>query len=372
MQSLDVAIVFVYLLGCIILGISKSKLVQNIKDYTLGNNHFSTAMLVSTIFATSISSSSSVGKIENIYKYGLIYAAPSLFIFIYWLITARIFAKIADRFKGCLSLNEIMQNTYGAPGLVLTNCSTLIDSIGFITIQFVGMGTLLSYFFNIPYLAGVLTAFFVVTFYSFWGGIRSVLVTDVFQFLIFFIVFPIACGFLYRDVGGYESIRGIISNNYKSLHSSTGNLWVFFSYLFYCLLPTVSAPNIQRMLIAKNKRQIVHSEARQYLEKYIAERFPDGKEQQDAPMFLSKYGNRLSTHDVIRICHRISNQAYAQEENKLRLNPHMLRHSFLKRVADKHGVHVAQKMSGNISMSEIFRYTKPSQEEIDNSVEELF
>jgi len=88
-------------------------------------------------------------------------------------------------------------------------------------------------------------------------------------------------------------------------------------------------------------------EARQYLEKYIEERFPnDTKDQhKDNPIFISKYGNRLSTHDVIRLCHRISNQAYAQEKYKFRLNPYMLRHSFLKRVADKHGVHVAQKMS---------------------------
>ncbi|MSO14536.1 hypothetical protein [Rickettsiales endosymbiont of Trichoplax sp. H2] len=49
----------------------------------------------------------------------------------------------------------------------------------------------------------------------------------------------------------------------------------------------------------------------------------------------------------------------------------MLRHTFLKRVADKHGVHIAQKMSSNASISQIFRYTKPSQDEIDNIAHDL-
>jgi integrase/recombinase XerD len=50
----------------------------------------------------------------------------------------------------------------------------------------------------------------------------------------------------------------------------------------------------------------------------------------------------------------------------------MLRHTFLKQVTDKHGVHFAQQMSGNVSIREIFRYAKPSQQEMDETVEELF
>ncbi|NRA73741.1 MAG: tyrosine-type recombinase/integrase [Rickettsiales bacterium] len=132
--------------------------------------------------------------------------------------------------------------------------------------------------------------------------------------------------------------------------------------------------HVQRKGNKISKKIPVPLDARQYLEQYLNQRFSDGIKPQhkEVPLFISRYGNRLSTHDVIRICHRISNQAYAQESNKFRLNPHMLRHTFLKRIADKHGVHVAQKMSGNVSMSEIFRYTKPSQNEIDKQVEELF
>ena len=50
----------------------------------------------------------------------------------------------------------------------------------------------------------------------------------------------------------------------------------------------------------------------------------------------------------------------------------MLRHTFLKKVADKHGLHTAQNLSGNVSIKEIFRYTKPNDTQKHDIVEDLF
>ena len=64
--------------------------------------------------------------------------------------------------------------------------------------------------------------------------------------------------------------------------------------------------------------------------------------------------------------------AYLSTNEKIKLTPHMLRHSFLKRVADKHGLHVSQNLSGNVSIKEIFRYTKPDSNQKHDMVQELF
>ena len=112
-------------------------------------------------------------------------------------------------------------------------------------------------------------------------------------------------------------------------------------------------------------------EAREYLDKYLATR---DNASQDDPLFLSRYGNRLGTKDVWRICVRLENQANAQVDpaEKFHLAPHRLRHTFLKRFADKHGLPAAQEASGNVSTREIFRYTKPSQAELDAIAESLY
>lgn len=111
-------------------------------------------------------------------------------------------------------------------------------------------------------------------------------------------------------------------------------------------------------------------ESREYLDKYLEGRVA----QADEPLFVTRYGTRLKTLDVYRICQRVLKQAIAQlpEHEKFEFTPHKLRHTFLKKVTDKHGVHFAQELSGNVSIKEIFRYAKPSQEEMQETIEELF
>ena len=119
-----------------------------------------------------------------------------------------------------------------------------------------------------------------------------------------------------------------------------------------------------------NSRVPVPAEARRHVEQYLKAR---GEIDENAPLFLSRYGNRFSAQDVRRICQRLLKQAnFLEEKEGFRFTPHMLRHTFLKRATDKYGVHFAQQMSGNISIREIFRYAKPNQLEIDSAVEKLF
>lgn len=79
-------------------------------------------------------------------------------------------------------------------------------------------------------------------------------------------------------------------------------------------------------------------------------------------------------NDRYRISQRVLKQALAflQDNEKFDFTPHKLRHTFLKKVTDKHGVHFAQEMSGNVSIKEIFRYAKPSQDEVQSTIEALF
>lgn len=86
------------------------------------------------------------------------------------------------------------------------------------------------------------------------------------------------------------------------------------------------------------------------------------------------YNTRLKTLDVYRTCQRLVKQALAflPDEEKFDFTPHMLRHTFLKRVTDKYGIHFAQEVSGNVSIKEIFRYAKPSEDEMQENIEKIF
>ena len=119
-----------------------------------------------------------------------------------------------------------------------------------------------------------------------------------------------------------------------------------------------------------SKKVPLPGEARKWLDSYIE----DERGREPGALLLGRYGDRITAQGVALICSRIARQASAHlsEEERVKLTPHMLRHSFLKRVADKHGVHYAQRLSGNISIREVFRYTKPSDEEVAGDMESLF
>ena len=119
-----------------------------------------------------------------------------------------------------------------------------------------------------------------------------------------------------------------------------------------------------------SKKVVLPQEAREIIDSYLVTR----DLQQSEPLFINRIGVRLTTRNVYRICERVLKQAltFLPEAERFDFTPHKLRHTFLKKVTDKHGVHFAQEISGNVSIREIFRYAKPSQEEIQSTIEELF
>lgn len=112
----------------------------------------------------------------------------------------------------------------------------------------------------------------------------------------------------------------------------------------------------------------VPSEAREFIDRYLETR---KKTKPSEPLFITRYGNRIATQDIARIFKRLSEQASAHlpKNQKFVVTPHGGRHTFLKKMADKYGIHFAQRVSRNRSVREVFRYAQPSDEEIMEKVE---
>jgi integrase/recombinase XerD len=60
------------------------------------------------------------------------------------------------------------------------------------------------------------------------------------------------------------------------------------------------------------------------------------------------------------------------DDEKIRLSAHVLRHTFLRKAASKHGVQYAFEAAGHTSPQYTFRYVKPSDEEREKALAELF
>jgi integrase/recombinase XerD len=129
--------------------------------------------------------------------------------------------------------------------------------------------------------------------------------------------------------------------------------------------------NVKRKGNKVTKHVPIITETKELLDKYLNTRI---NILPSSPLITSRYNTRLQSRDIARACERVAKEANIQYSNveRIKLSPHMLRHTFLKRIADKHGVHIAQELSGNISIKEIFRYTKPNYSHKHEIVEKLF
>jgi integrase/recombinase XerD len=71
---------------------------------------------------------------------------------------------------------------------------------------------------------------------------------------------------------------------------------------------------------------------------------------------------------------QIAAQASAKlpPEERVKFSAHVLRHTFLRKLARKKGVEFAMEAAGHCSSQYIWRYVKPSEEEKAEAVEGLF
>ncbi|NRA73327.1 MAG: sodium:solute symporter family protein, partial [Rickettsiales bacterium] len=255
---IDVAIVIGYMFFCLVIGLLNYGKIKNIRDYTLGTKPFSTIVLLATVFATAVSARY-IGDIGKAYQLGLLFIIPLFFAPISWFILAKLLATNIEIFRKhkFISISEIMHHWYGETGRWVTNVISVFVTIAVTAMSTMAIGYLLHYFLDISENMGMVVGLIIVTIYSTFGGISSVVFTDLFQFLIFFIALPIACFVGYQQSGGITQVWSLLPKTHIEI--SSGNIPLFISFIFFALIPNIDIPYIQRSLIAKDKKQFLQS-----------------------------------------------------------------------------------------------------------------
>jgi integrase/recombinase XerD len=112
----------------------------------------------------------------------------------------------------------------------------------------------------------------------------------------------------------------------------------------------------------------VHRDARKVLDDWL-----EARQDEAPPLFITRTRRRLSRREAAAIIQRMAAQANGQlsAEEKIDVSPHVLRHTFLRKLAETKGVHYAREASGHQSDRYIWRYVKPDQQTLAEAVDEL-
>jgi integrase/recombinase XerD len=112
----------------------------------------------------------------------------------------------------------------------------------------------------------------------------------------------------------------------------------------------------------------VQRDARQVLDRWL-----ESREDEFLALFPTRSGRPLSRREAAAIIRRIAAQANAHlaEDEKIDVSPHILRHTFLRKLAETKGVQYAREASGHQSDRYIWRYVKPDRQTLADAIDEL-
>ena len=259
--GVDLAVVIVFLVSTLVIGIYKGMGVKTIEDFALGNRSFSTSTLTATIVATWVSGGFLVLTISEVYKSGMWFAIAASGEIFALLITGLLIGPKIKKFFGNLSVAETMGNLFGDRARLITAIACVIYSTGWLAVQVKVFSMIFSYFFLISSLYATIISSFIVIIYSAFGGIRSVTFTDVFQFIVFGVFIPLFAIFSWKSLGNTDQVLILFRDNqsfdYTQLYNFQNPELIPFVFLFlYFCVPDLSGPIFQRLLMAKDTKQI--------------------------------------------------------------------------------------------------------------------
>ena len=242
----DLFVIATYFLAILFIGFYYGKENFTFRSFTLGNKKFSTGTLIATVGATLLGGGSILGATELSSKIGwigMIIGCADIFSKVF---SAKFIAPRVAKFNNALTLGDIFFRDYGLSGKVFSGFLSTLFMIATLGAQIAALSYVCSYFIDVDKVYAVIFSSLVVTIYTTVGGIKSVVYTDVLQFLLLIITVPIMAYFCMNNNHISLIERGFYDYDKDFPIVSVAILFAF---------PYFHPPLIQRFLMAKNVRQ---------------------------------------------------------------------------------------------------------------------
>lgn len=208
----------------------RSKSSKNTEDYFLAGRQLPFWALSITFIASWWGGGSAIDLVDHGFNQGVssfwIYGMPVLFSTFLMYIFSKAIRKI-----GTITQPQLMEERYDKKVALLLSILILIFMILGVATQAVVIGRFFQSFFGIDYKIAAMVGTSIVLLYSFFGGFKGVVITDIIQFVFLLIAAVVLFIFAYNHSGGFERVQEIAQANNKpeffSFFHNVSNNFVF-------------------------------------------------------------------------------------------------------------------------------------------------
>jgi SSS family solute:Na+ symporter len=250
---LDYAIITVYLLAILLLGLWSGRGMKTLADFSVSHRSYGSMVIFATLSASFIGGGFSIGNAEKVFTLGIANIVALWGFSLKEILVARFIAPRTGNFTGVISVGDIMDRGYGKPARIVSGFFSVFLCAGIVGAQVGAMGLIFKVFLDIEPIWGILIGCGIVITYSTVGGMRAVVLTDVIQFCVLAVGLPAALVFGIVKLGGFSAIKAAAPAGHFSIPAEGITIGAFLSlFLTFLLGETLVPPYVQRLFIAKD------------------------------------------------------------------------------------------------------------------------
>lgn len=243
--------VVVYLAVMLGIGYWASRQIKGNEDFMVAGRRLGALMLAGSLAATEVGGGSSLGVTEKAYgEWGLSACWYVLAMAIAFLLLMFVAPKIRD--ANVKTVPEFFLKRYGRANGLVTALILILPLIGLTAIQLMASATVLSVMTNMDYTTSVVIVTIVVAAYSIVGGLWSVTLTDVVQWILIVIGSALVIPFALDAAGGWQAVAAHLPSEKMSLTAGVGWKTIIAMVVMYFTSFSVGQEVVQRYYGAKD------------------------------------------------------------------------------------------------------------------------
>ncbi|MCI8418206.1 MAG: sodium:solute symporter family protein [Lachnospiraceae bacterium] len=204
-SAMDVIILVAYLILTLFIGWYVSKKITGFDDFAVGGRSFGPFVLAATFGATNFSTWSMVGKPGVVYNAGISVSWIALNACA-CVLAAVVFVPVYRKLR-YTTMSEIFEDRYdGRVRGLISIIWVIADTMNRFGVTTYAAAVIISMLFGVNLQVIILATAGIVLIYTYLGGLKSVVITDVIQFVLMWIGLFIGAIFIFRQFNGWEGL----------------------------------------------------------------------------------------------------------------------------------------------------------------------
>lgn len=250
---LDISVVVIYAAAMLLLGWYGMRRARTQEDFLVAGRNLGPGLYMGTMAATVIGGASTVGTVRLGYVYGIsgfwLCAALGIGLVVLNLFLAKHLLKLRIS-----TVTQVLERRYSARTKQASALVMLAYALMLAATSVIAIGTVMQVLFGLPLWLSILAGGGIVVVYSAVGGMWSLTLTDIVQFVIktaglMLILLPIC---LYR-VGGWDAlVAQLPASSFDATHIGWDTIATYFVIYFFGIM--IGQDVWQRVFTARSER----------------------------------------------------------------------------------------------------------------------